>query len=234
MSLGLSALETLARARSDLRMGLAIALTGPEDSGLALAAETATAERLADLRRLGAVDLAITGRRAETLKARAYDGDVARVALPADADLAWVRATADPSADLAFPLKGPFATRRGGGAGLHRAAIALCKTAHLLPAALVVPLPAGAVAELAAEAGLTVAATAEVPLDAVAPRLGRDRLGAGAARGQRGRAGAGVPAARRRRGALCGGGRRAGPAGAAALPAAFGLFYRGFARELEV
>ena len=171
MSLGLSALETLARARSDLRMGLAIALTGPEDSALALAAETATAERLADLRRLGAVDLAITGRRSETLKARAYDGDVARVALPADADLAWVRATADPSADLAFPLKGPFATRRGGGAGLHRAAIALCKTAHLLPAALVVPLPVGAVAELAAEAGLTMAAAAEVPLDAVAPRL---------------------------------------------------------------
>ena len=93
------------------------------------------------------------------------------MALPADADLAWVRATADPSADLAFPLKGPFATRRGGGAGLHRAAIALCKTAHLLPAALVVPLPVGAVAELAAEAGLTMAAAAEVPLDAVAPRL---------------------------------------------------------------
>ena len=48
-----------------------------------------------------------------------------------------MRATADPSADLAFPMKGPFATRRGGGAGLHRAAIALCKQAHLLPAALV-------------------------------------------------------------------------------------------------
>ena len=33
------------------------------------------------------------------------------------------------------------------------------------------PLPVGAVAELAAEAGLTMAAAAEVPLDAVAPRL---------------------------------------------------------------
>ena len=43
MSLGLSALETLARARSDLRMGLAIALTAPEDTAHALAAETSAA-----------------------------------------------------------------------------------------------------------------------------------------------------------------------------------------------
>ena len=141
MSLGLSALETLARARSDLRMGIAVALREGDGAVLALAAETATAERLAGFRALGPVDLAITGWRAETLKARAYDGDLARVALPADADLGWVRATADPSADLAFPMKGPFATRRGGGAGLHRAAIGLCKAAHLLPAALVVPSP---------------------------------------------------------------------------------------------
>ena len=83
MSLGLSALETLARARSDLRMGLAVALRDGAAAALALAAETATAERLADFRALGPVDLAITGWRAETLKARAYDGDLARVALPA-------------------------------------------------------------------------------------------------------------------------------------------------------
>ena len=66
-----------------------------------LAAEAATAERLAELRALGPVDLALTDWRAATLKARAYDGDLARVVLPRDADLAWVRATADPSADLA-------------------------------------------------------------------------------------------------------------------------------------
>jgi GTP cyclohydrolase II len=171
MSLGLSALETLARARSDLRMGTAVALADDEGAGLALAAETATAERLADFRSLGPVDLAITLWRAETLKARAYDGDLARVALPADADLGWVRATADPSADLAYPMKGPFATRRGGGAGLHRAAIGLCKAAHLLPAALVVPLPRATVAALAAEAGLTMVTAADVPAGGVAPRL---------------------------------------------------------------
>jgi GTP cyclohydrolase II len=171
MSLGLSALETLARARSDLRMGMAVALADGADGGLALAAETATAERLAAFRALGPVDLAITDRRAETLKARAYDGDLARVALPADADLAWVRATADPSADLAYPLKGPFATRRGGVAGLHRSAIALCKAAHLLPAALVVPLSGAAVSAMAAEAGLTLVTGAAVLQGEPAPRL---------------------------------------------------------------
>jgi GTP cyclohydrolase II len=139
MGLGLDPLERLARARSDLRMGAAVALRDDGGAALVLAAETATAPRLDDLRARGPADLAITDRRAETLKARAYDGDLARVALPADADLDWVRATADPSADLAFPMKGPFATRRGGSAALHRAAIALCKQAHLLPAGAAAP-----------------------------------------------------------------------------------------------
>ena len=113
MGLALTALERLARARSDLRMGAAVVLRDGAGAALALAAETATAERLAALRALGPVDLALTEWRAATLKARAYDGDVARVALPADADLGWVQATADPSADLAWPMKGPYLTRRG-------------------------------------------------------------------------------------------------------------------------
>ena len=84
------------------------------------------------------------------------------MALPADADLGWVQATADPSADLAWPMKGPYLARRGGGAALHRAAIALCKQAHLLPAALVVPLER-AEAVGAAE-GLTVVDIRDVAL----------------------------------------------------------------------
>jgi GTP cyclohydrolase II len=171
MGLGLDPLERLARARSDLRMGAAVALRDDGGAALVLAAETATAPRLDDLRARGPADLAITDRRAETLKARAYDGDLARVALPADADLDWVRATADPSADLAFPMKGPFATRRGGSAALHRAAIALCKQAHLLPAALVVSLPAEEAARLAAADGLTLVDVRDVPAGAAAPRL---------------------------------------------------------------
>ncbi len=142
MSLGPGPVEQLARLRGDLRMGVPVLLRAGEAAALAAAAETVTAERLAAMRARGPVDLAISDWRAETLKARAYDGDVARVILPADADLAWVRATADPSADLRFPMKGPYATRREGSAALHRAAIGLAKQARLLPAALVVPVMA--------------------------------------------------------------------------------------------
>lgn len=170
MSLSLAPAERLARARADLRMGAAVALTGGGAAALALAAETAGRERLADLRALGAVDLAVTARRAETLKARAYDGDLARIALPAEAGLDWVRATADPSADMAWPMKGPYLTRREGWPGLHRAAVALCKQAHLLPAALVAPVEAGLLAELCA-GGVSRLDLSEVPVDADAGAL---------------------------------------------------------------
>ncbi|MBP7000780.1 GTP cyclohydrolase II [Amaricoccus sp.] len=170
MSLDLSPAERLARARADLRMGAAVGLVGGDAAALALAAETATAERLADLHAFGPVDLALTVRRAETLKARAYDGDLARVAVPADAGVDWVRAVADPSTDLAWPMKGPFIARRGGAAALHRAAIALCKQAHLLPAALVAPVAPEALDRLGG-AGVSRLDLCEVPVDADAGPL---------------------------------------------------------------
>lgn len=130
--------ERLARARADLRMGVPVVLDG---GALVLAAETLDAARLADLRTLGGqAVLAVTGRRAQTLKARAYDGDIARIKLPPDAKLSWVRAVADPADDLRAPMKGPLQTVREGSAELHRAAIAMAKAARLLPAVVVLPL----------------------------------------------------------------------------------------------
>ena len=84
----------------------------------------------------------ITGRRAATLKARAYDGDVARVVLPPEVGCDWLRAVSDPADDLRQPMKGPLQTERDGDATLARAAIRLAKSARLLPAALVLPLAA--------------------------------------------------------------------------------------------
>ncbi len=135
--------ELLARARADLRMGVPVVLSGPGGAGaLVMAAETLSAPRLGDLRALGGQPvLAITARRATTLKARPYDGDLARIALPADAGLAWVLAVADPADDLDMPMKGPFTTLRDGPADLHRLALGLAKSAQLLPAALVHDLP---------------------------------------------------------------------------------------------
>lgn len=134
--------ERIARARADLRMGLPIILESVKSSAIFLPAETISPERMSSLVELGVPVLAVSDRRAATLKARAYDSDLARIILPADADADWVRAVADPASDLVAPLKGPFRTQREGDASLHRLALRLTKSAHLLPAALVVtPAP---------------------------------------------------------------------------------------------
>ena len=146
--------ELLARARADLRMGVPVILQGEDGAALAVAAETLTDARLDDLRALDpAPVLAITARRATTLKARAYDGDLARIEIPAEADLGWIRALADPADDLIAPMKGPLVSRRGGNAALHRLAIALAKSARLLPVVVLVPVADGA--GVAAQYGLT-------------------------------------------------------------------------------
>jgi GTP cyclohydrolase II len=150
--------ELLARARADLRMGVPVVFAGPR-SVLVLAVETLSPGRLAEVLALGHPDLALTGRRAQTLKARAYDGDVARVVVPSDATLSWVQALADPADDLAAPMKGPLQTRRDGDAGLHRLALDLAKSARLLPAALVLELTDGP--EFAAAHALTQIDAAE-------------------------------------------------------------------------
>ena len=136
--LALQPAERRARARADLRLGLPVALRLGGEAALAVAVETMSPDRFAAL--APEAHLAITARRAATLKARAYDGDIARLRLPSGSGLAWARAVADPATDLETPMKGPFATEREGDAALARAAIALAKEAQLLPALLVAPL----------------------------------------------------------------------------------------------
>ncbi len=159
MSLVPDITQLLGRARGDLAMGLPVCLRGAGGAALVAAAEVLDAPRLASLRDLAAeagapLTLSVTARRAETLKARAYDGDLARIVLPEGADLRWIAATASPEDDLRTPMKGPFVTRRGGDVSLHRLALGLAKAARLLPAMLVLPLEHAA--DLAAASGLTV------------------------------------------------------------------------------
>ncbi len=130
--------QRIARARGDLRMGLPVVLSLGGRAALVAAAETLEPARLEDMRALGALELAITPRRAETLKARAYSDRVARVVVPQEADARWIAAVTDPADDLMVPLKGPLVTRRGGDERLAEAAVRLAKAAHLLPAALMV------------------------------------------------------------------------------------------------
>ena len=140
MSLTPSLIDRIARARTDLRLGLPVVLTNDDSAFLVLAAEDLSDAHLQDVRKLGTPTLAITAWRAETLRAAAYDGDIARLDVPASADAKWVRCVADPKDDLSSPLKGPFTTLRDGPADLHRLAVRLAKSAWLLPAAIVVPL----------------------------------------------------------------------------------------------
>ncbi|ETA52804.2 GTP cyclohydrolase [Rhodobacteraceae bacterium PD-2] len=143
MALGPDLNEVLARARGDLRMGVPVMLEDAEGAVVFAAVETLGAERLEALRALGTPDLVLTARRAETLKARAYYGDVARVVVPDGSGLDWLTDVADPANDMDRPMKGPLETRRGGSAGLQRLAVRLCKAARLLPAALAVPVVPG-------------------------------------------------------------------------------------------
>ncbi|QUJ76469.1 GTP cyclohydrolase II [Sulfitobacter albidus] len=139
MSFAPDPVEITARARADLRMGVPVVL----GNALVLAAETLGAERLHALHALeGAPVLVLSERRAQTLKARCYDGDLARISIPEGANLRWIRALADPKDDLSVPMKGPLIAERGGDVDVHRAALALVKSAHLLPAAIVSPIPA--------------------------------------------------------------------------------------------
>jgi GTP cyclohydrolase II len=143
VTIGPSIEERLARARSDLRIGLPVVLA----DHLVAAVETLTDARAAALLSAGAV-LAITARRAETLRASVYDGDLARIVVPAGATAEWLRSVADPTLDLAAPLKGPFGLARGGDVSVHRAALRLAKSAQLLPAVLVAPAAGQDLADL--------------------------------------------------------------------------------------
>ena len=164
MGLAPDIVETLARARADLRMGVPIVLTGPV-SMVAVAVETLSQDRLAAIRAIGTAPvLALTAWRAQTLKARAYDGDLARIVVPESVALGWLQALADPADDLATPMKGPLNSVREGDAAAPRAALQLCKAARLLPAALCAEVANGL--EFAAKNGLTA-----VPLALAAPLM---------------------------------------------------------------
>ena len=133
--------EKIARARADLRIGVPIVLRDGATDWAVCAIETLSSERLAQLRDMsGALHLALTDRRAETLAAPPYDGDLVRIAVPADAPATWVHAMADPSLDLQVPMKGPFQYLRDGQAIADRSAISLCKGAGLLPGAVFAPM----------------------------------------------------------------------------------------------
>lgn len=160
MNIGPDITELLARARADLRMGVPVVVDCPAPV-LISAVETLSAPRLKALLDMpGDSVVAITARRAETLKARVYDGNLARISMPPDATLDWVHGIADPAGDLMTPMKGPLACARGGDVDAHRAGLQIVKAARLLPAVLVTPVEDPA--RFAHDNGLTILSLNEV------------------------------------------------------------------------
>lgn len=141
MAILLTVEEQIARMRADLRMGVPILVSCGTTVWMAAAIETLPKDRLNHFREYSSdLEMAITDLRAKTLAARAYDGDLARIKVPATADLRWLRSVADPVDDLQSPMKGPFAEIREGDSEPHRLVLMICKQARLLPAAVLVQI----------------------------------------------------------------------------------------------
>jgi len=135
--------EISSRLVSDLRLGLPIILQNSNGYFIAVAIETLHENKINEIVNLSVenrLELAITNRRAEILKARLYNKKVARLEIKKTADLKFLQATADPAQDLDYPFKGPFNSIRGGDFLLAEVAVDLCKKARLLPAALIVKI----------------------------------------------------------------------------------------------
>jgi GTP cyclohydrolase II len=130
-------LGRIARAVDAFRAGQFVRL-GSNIGGefAALAVETAGPLVLREAE-AGSPLLVLSHARARTLKLRLYTEEVValRPTLPMDGEL--LRAIADPTTDLAFPLKGPFETLREKLPPSFSAAVRLAKLSGLLPAVLV-------------------------------------------------------------------------------------------------
>jgi GTP cyclohydrolase II len=171
--------RSAARAIDAARRGWPIRVAGKNGAGQGgaltlLAVESATAEVLATF---GATSLLLSGERAATLKltnqlAAAAPGPV-RIGLEPGAGPERGIAIADPSLDLAFPMKGPFRTLPIGGEEEARGAIDLARYAGILPAWYVAEggeafaeTSAAAIASFADPGRLTIAARARLPVAA--------------------------------------------------------------------
>jgi len=130
------ALGRIARAVDAFRAGRFVRIDGGSGAEIAaLAVETAGPDALKRAEP-GAPSLVLTHARARTLKLRLYTDDVValRPTVPLDAEV--LRAIADPTTDLAFPMKGPFETLREKVPASFSSAIRLAKLSGLLPAVL--------------------------------------------------------------------------------------------------
>ena len=128
--------ERVSRIYTDLRLGIPVVIQSGE-AYLVVPVETLNQKRF-DFFRSSLEDftLVISSHRAKTMKMSSYDKSLARIKVPADRNLEWLKAVADPAKDLTFGIKGPFAQMRGGDTRVENLGLLLSKSVELLPAIL--------------------------------------------------------------------------------------------------
>ncbi|PTQ13406.1 GTP cyclohydrolase II [Sphingomonas oleivorans] len=168
-----------ARAIDALRRGWPIAISGADGRLVLLAIETADQDRLAAFDPRAEARILLSSARAATLKL-ANQRDAAIPGMPAMVERApWLDldgaiALADPSLDLATPLKGPYRALPVTAPEAASAALRLARLAGLLPAFFVaedaddiaVELCTAAIAEHDSPARLVIASRARLPVAA--------------------------------------------------------------------
>jgi GTP cyclohydrolase II len=153
------------RAAGEFRRGAPVLIraTSRDESIVAVAAETVADTTLAALVKLyGPPVFILTHARAATLKIRLYTADVVSVPQRAEVTAAELRALADPTTDLDYPLKGPFSASRKPPSEAAVASVLLAKLAGLLPATAAFKVASRARKALQTDGGL-----AEVPAAAI-------------------------------------------------------------------
>ncbi len=134
--MSMALLNAVERAAAAFRRGEPVLVDGTDGVPvLALPAETGTRQRLAALQaHTGAAHAVITHARAVTLKARLYTQGVVALDLGPDAAFERLRTLADPTADLANPMAGPYNVLRQTLPEAYQAGVKLAKLSGLLPA----------------------------------------------------------------------------------------------------
>ncbi len=137
-------LRSVGRAAADLRRGLTVAISdGTGGFAVMRAAENLSNAGLEELRGLGAevegavAQILLTAQRAEVLHI-VHRHEAAALPLEERYDAASLNNLADPTSDLANPMRGPFSADKAAPAPAALASISLCKHARLLPASVVV------------------------------------------------------------------------------------------------
>ena len=151
-------LRAVDRAIADLRRGLSIIVTGPEETSLVLATEMAFDAELETLaERSGATPvLALTAHRANVLHIQPTGDDAVRVVIEDWMDAPLMRALADAVHDLDQPFRGPFTRIKESVPPTIPAAIKLAKLGRLLPSVLAAPLSPAKVTDLQNDFDLSV------------------------------------------------------------------------------